>query len=292
MPVRIEADRAVKKMARDYSIVRSSFWIGETGRALRGDPAAQVLALYFITCPAANMIGLYYLPWPTICYETGLTDQGASKGLRRVSEVGIASYDRLTGWVFLPQMGYYQLGDRLQPKDNRISSVQKLYEAAAKSPFVEDFWNLYGEAYNLEKLRGLQGASKGLQSPYCSCSISGSISSSGSKEDEECKGEGDRFEEFWSAFPRGRKGAKGDARKAWAKAISKATPDVIIAAAIEYAGSEVARGQYVKGPSPWLNQECWDDDPMSWKERRDPRGNLSLLEKYTTEVVNGDAPKT
>jgi len=48
---------------RDFAKVCGQFWIGETGRKLRAAGRdAQTVALYLITCPSANMLGLYYLP--------------------------------------------------------------------------------------------------------------------------------------------------------------------------------------------------------------------------------------
>jgi hypothetical protein len=76
------------------------------------------------------------------------------------------------------------------------------------------------------------------------------------------------FESFWKEFPSGRRGSKGKAREAFFKAIVKVKAQTIIDAAIEYAASEVGRGQFVKMPATWLNQECWDDDRESWRERR------------------------
>lgn len=80
----------------------------------------------------------------------------------------------------------------------------------------------------------------------------------------------DSFERFWSAFPSGRKRDKGSARKAWTSATSKCDPDVIIAAAAEYAQSDQGRGEFVKMPSSWLNGECWSDDREAWKSRGSP----------------------
>lgn len=77
----------------------------------------------------------------------------------------------------------------------------------------------------------------------------------------------DDFQRFWSAFPRGRKGAKGNAWKAWKAAIKVATAETIIAAALEYAASDVGQGEYVKGPAPWLNGRCWEDDREAWSEK-------------------------
>lgn len=76
------------------------------------------------------------------------------------------------------------------------------------------------------------------------------------------------FETFWSEFPKGRKHSKGPAREAFLKAICKAEPEVIIAAAREYAVSDVGRvGRWVKMPSTWLNQECWNDDREAWRDK-------------------------
>jgi hypothetical protein len=80
------------------------------------------------------------------------------------------------------------------------------------------------------------------------------------------------FDRFWQAFPAGRKSGKGAARKAWSAAIRKSDAETIIAAALEYSGSPTGQGKFVKGPTPWLNQECWADDRTAWQ--RDDDGKL------------------
>lgn len=75
------------------------------------------------------------------------------------------------------------------------------------------------------------------------------------------------FELFWKEFPSGRKKSKGTAREAFAKAAAKCEPAKIIQAATDYAASEVGRGPYVKMPTSWLNQECWNDDREAWRNR-------------------------
>ncbi len=75
------------------------------------------------------------------------------------------------------------------------------------------------------------------------------------------------FNSFWKMFPSFRKHAKGKARIAWKRAREKAAEEVILAAVEEYDASEVAQTQFVKGPEPWLNGECWDDDREAWKQR-------------------------
>jgi hypothetical protein len=69
-----------------------------------------------------------------------------------------------------------------------------------------------------------------------------------------------QFVRFWAAYPR-RQG-KGQARKAWAKAIKTADPEVIIERAGRFAalrGNEDPK--FTPHPSTWLNGERWDDVP-------------------------------
>lgn len=74
----------------------------------------------------------------------------------------------------------------------------------------------------------------------------------------------DPFEQFWKEFPSKRKRSKGDARKAWKKAVKVAEPIVIIRAAAEFAKSTEGNSEVCPGPTPWLNQERWADDREAW----------------------------
>lgn len=71
------------------------------------------------------------------------------------------------------------------------------------------------------------------------------------------------FDRFWDVYPR--RESKGAARKAWAKAIKIAEPDVIIAAAKAYRDNGMrqrADPKFTKHPATWLNNECWTDEPL------------------------------
>lgn len=68
------------------------------------------------------------------------------------------------------------------------------------------------------------------------------------------------FAAFWSAYPR--KDDKGHARKAWPKAIRKADPAAIIAAAEAFAADCVrdkTERRFIALPTTWLNGERWTD---------------------------------
>lgn len=151
-------------MAREYSQVYGSFWTGETGRALRTSPDAQRVAMYLISAPTANMIGFYYLPLPTLQHEVGITEEGAKKALRRLSEVGFCRYDALTEFVFVREMARWQLGPSLKVSDNRHKNVIELLKLARKCPLLKDFRDRYGEAYSLPPAAEGEGGLKPLLS--------------------------------------------------------------------------------------------------------------------------------
>lgn len=68
------------------------------------------------------------------------------------------------------------------------------------------------------------------------------------------------FDEFWKQYPR--KVAKGDASRAWVKALEKAPAQGIIAGAKRYAAEREGQGdKFTKHPATWLNAECWLDAP-------------------------------
>jgi hypothetical protein len=71
----------------------------------------------------------------------------------------------------------------------------------------------------------------------------------------------DDFERWWSVYPK--KEAKGDARKAWLKAVKKAEPARLIAAAALYRDRTDRQTKYTRNAATWLNGECWLDEPTT-----------------------------
>ena len=48
---------------RDYGKISPQFWTGKTGKAIKaGGPESVVIAVYLMSSPHSNMIGMYYLP--------------------------------------------------------------------------------------------------------------------------------------------------------------------------------------------------------------------------------------
>lgn len=103
------------------------------------------------------------------------------------------------------------------------------------------------------------------------------------------------FAEFWKAYPR--RVGKGQARKAYAKAIKSNDPSFLIAEAQKFA--KRMRGQdprYIPHPSTWLNGERWLDeekapvDFLSEKERREQEEKRKKRAFYERVIAKyGDA---
>ena len=68
-----------------------------------------------------------------------------------------------------------------------------------------------------------------------------------------------QFEIFWKEYPR--KKEKGDARKAFVKALEKVDFDTLLNAVKVYAKSvQGVEQRFVKHSATWLNKECWADE--------------------------------
>lgn len=135
---------------RDHAVVSPLFWSGETGQQLRKDPDAQRLALYLMTCPNSNMIGLYYLPIPTACHELGMTDEQVRKALRRGFEVGFCDYDEVSEVIFVYKMALFQCAKTISERDKRKPAVERLLKSHRKCRFYKEFLRIYGVAYGLK----------------------------------------------------------------------------------------------------------------------------------------------
>jgi hypothetical protein len=139
---------------RDYAKVSPQFWIGTTGKALRAAGLeAQLVALYLLTNPHANMLGLYYLPRVFIAHESGLPSRGASKGLTRCIDAQFCSYDAITEVVWVHEMAAYQVGEQLTQADKRCLGIQNEYNSLPENPFLEPFFARYVDAFHLSKVR-------------------------------------------------------------------------------------------------------------------------------------------
>lgn len=134
---------------RDYGIISPQFWIGRTGKSLRGNLPAQVIALYLMTSPHANMIGVFYCPLDYMAKETGIPLQGAYKALRSLIDGSFCQFDEATEEIFVKRMAAFQIGVSLDIKDNRCKGVAKELDKVTSVKLQHEFHAIYCEAFHL-----------------------------------------------------------------------------------------------------------------------------------------------
>ena len=147
---------------RDYGQVTPAFWIGDTGKKLRGDVNAQVLAMYLMTSPHSTMTGVFHCPILYMAHETGLGFEGASKALARLLQEGFCEYDEASESVFVVRMASFQIAPSLKTGDKRILGLQREVEKMQPVVLRERFIATYSEAF---KLGNTGGKSSPLQAP-------------------------------------------------------------------------------------------------------------------------------
>jgi hypothetical protein len=135
---------------RDYSKVSGNFWTGKTGRVLRGDHETQIAALYLMTSNHGNMIGVFHLPVLYLSHETGLSTEGASKALARLSEEGFCTYDEASEVVWVHEAARFQIGATLLPNDKQVKGVQKQYDSLPEGLIKSGFFERYAEAFHIK----------------------------------------------------------------------------------------------------------------------------------------------
>lgn len=148
---------------RKYSSITPKFWIGKTGRKLRGDISAKLVAAYLLSCPNNDMTGVFYCPLCQISAETGLPleapsvplpspFQGPLKGIREALETlqreDFAIYDYESEYVFVKKMALFQIASELKPTDKRVTGIKTAIESMPEN-FKYLFIKEYNECFNL-----------------------------------------------------------------------------------------------------------------------------------------------
>ena len=233
---------------REYASVSPQFWIGETGKSLRGKPECQVLAMYLMTSPHANMIGVFHCPVLYMGHETGLGTEGAIKALASLIEAGFCEYEDASETVFVVRMAAHQVGEQLKREDKRVLGILKAYQNIASAHVKSRFFAIYNEAYFLpgsakkpQKVEDLPsplkdppkqltgtGTRTGVDAPSPSAlSSKGSRLAKdwelptewkdwaqGDRADLDCQTTADTFRDYWVSKP-GKDGVKLDWQATW-----------------------------------------------------------------------------
>lgn len=155
---------------RSFAQVPPTTWQTEV-KKLRGDTNAIAVYFHLLTSLHSSMIGVYPLAVGYMAHDLGIPPEGASKGLQRVCESGLATYDPELELVWVHDMAAAQIATRLSPKDNKVVSVGKQLELLPICPITLAFYGKWRDLYHLKDLPNLdefesvfQGASEGLRS--------------------------------------------------------------------------------------------------------------------------------
>jgi hypothetical protein len=248
---------------RDYGKVSPQFWIGETGRKLRGDANAQVLALYLMTCPHSTMTGVFHCPVIYMAHETGMSSEGALKALARLSEVGFCEYDDTSETVFVIRMAAYQIGESLKPSDNRVAGLRAEVRRMPETRMKSRFLGVYGVAFGLIDEAEITSPSEAPSKPLPS-------QEQEQEQEKKKKTSSDKsdmtpgFVRFWQAWPKSdRKVAKAECAKRWQNRGLEQNADRIVAHVEAMGRSKQWRDGFEPAPLTYLNQRRWEDEAQS-----------------------------
>ncbi len=135
---------------REYAKIVPVFWVRGTGKKLRGDAEAQVLAIYLMTCPNSNMVGIYNLSLPSMQNDTGLSEAAIRRCLKLLAAHDVAHFDARDEMVWVPEMARYQVGETLSAGDKQIRGIIKELAKVGRHQFVCRFFTRYTAAYRLD----------------------------------------------------------------------------------------------------------------------------------------------
>ena len=116
-----------------YRKIFTQIWQDEKFQRLDSD--SQILFFYVLTSPHSNAIGLYYLPEPYIQADLRWNKERVSKGLTKLLQGGLISYDKSSKLILVTNFLKYN------PIDNKnlLICAIKILQALPKSPLISHY---------------------------------------------------------------------------------------------------------------------------------------------------------
>jgi hypothetical protein len=225
-------------------------------------PYEKLLFIYlYENCDIAGFIELNIKRWNT---DLGLNKkliEGALKGLQR----GLI-YSNLNDCVYIRTFLKHQKNLPLNPEKNM-----------AHRGIIKRF-DVYKNKFKIENIiEFIEGASKGLQSPYVNGNGIGNGNGNG-KEEEEKKKINFSFEIFWNSYDK-KRGDKTNLEKGW-NLLSDLERRDIMEYIPKYKASQ-PDSQYRKDPATFFNNKSWNDEIISVKGNKKP-GIIEKTRDYST----------
>lgn len=140
-----------KIMMRDYSKISPQFWVGATGREIRElGIEARMLAIYLLSCPHANMVGIYYLPVDYIVHDIRINKEEILNALHRLISIGFCSFDTKAEYIWVHEMAKHQICSYLSERDKRVKAVNDIFHSLPNLTFLNDFYEKYKDIFHLQ----------------------------------------------------------------------------------------------------------------------------------------------
>jgi hypothetical protein len=140
---------------RKFASVPPRIWQADL-KAVRGDLEAIAVHYHLTTSSHANMLGLYYVPVAYIAHEIGISQEGASKGLRSLIQADLCAYDFDKDLVWVRDMASDQIAPHLSPKDKRVKGIAEQLAMLPICAITLGFFQKYRVPYHLHEERCLE----------------------------------------------------------------------------------------------------------------------------------------
>jgi uncharacterized protein YdaU (DUF1376 family) len=209
------------------------------------------------------------------------------------------------GAYMLLLMNYWQRGKPLDNTGERLAYVARMTpdewednrEILAEFFWVDgDIWTHARVENDLAKVRekseqaSFAGQMSGVKRKSIVRSSDVEQSLNHKEEDKEEDKDINTFDQFWEIYPI--KVGKGAALRAWAKAIKRGKPAVIIEGAGRYAKDPNREPEYTAHPATWLNADRWLDSPLPPKRSQTGfRATITTPTQLPPRFTAEDAPK-
>ena len=124
-------------MSRRFCKIRPSFW--HSPKVLDMDAQERLLAIYLMTNPSFQMVGIYHIPKVLMSAHTGLNEESIEECLASLEDLEFLQYDHDRQVVWVVDMALSQIADN--PNTNQLKGAKnelaRLWEE--EMPFVEDW---------------------------------------------------------------------------------------------------------------------------------------------------------
>jgi hypothetical protein len=155
---------------REYGKVYTAFWQDPSIRSMPED--ARSLALYLLTCPHANSIGLFRLPDAYAADDMQWPIERVSKGFRNLSESGFIVRENGTGWLAIANFAKWNRFENRNVASGAMSIFDSSPDGLAKSRCARAILE-FGQHLTPEQMNRLETVSKGFRNPEPSQSLAG-----------------------------------------------------------------------------------------------------------------------